>query len=415
MTNVEVHIDLPGGPRRVGMLFRYARHGGEAVAFKYHNDWLADRARFPLEPGLALNAGVLSPAAGHSMFGSFGDSAPDTWGRKLLQLAEQRRAEHEGRAVRTLAETDYLLGVADVWRQGALRFRNVGTEVFETNVTQNAPKSAQLGPLIGMIDRILRKEEAEDDLYAILALGASLGGARPKTSIVDQNGHLSIAKFPKSDDDYAVERWEAVALRLARMAGINAANHQLLDIDGRSVLLSRRFDRSGATRIPFLSALSLLGLKDGERGSYPELVEVLVRHGTHASRDATELYRRMVLNILISNVDDHLRNQGFLWSGAGGWTLSPAYDLNPTPVDVKAHILSTNIDLDTGTCNLELALSVAELFNLKNADARTIIKTVAEATRSWREVAASLGAKALEIRRMESAFEHERLAQALAL
>lgn len=175
---------------------------------------------------------------------------------------------------------------------------------------------------MAVTDRILRDEETDADLQMIFAPGSSLGGARPKASVIDQHGHLSIAKFPKPDDDYSVERWESVALTLARMAGIRVA--------GQAILLSRRFDREGEGRIPFLSALSMMGLKDGEPGSYPELVDVLVQIGAQTKRDAAEPYRRMVLNVLISNVDDHLRNHGFLWLGQGGWTLSPAYDLNPT-------------------------------------------------------------------------------------
>lgn len=348
------------------------------------------------------------------MFGSLGDSAPDSWGRRLLQRAERRRAEHEGRAARTLAETDYLLGVSDVVRQGALRFRGTGNAVFEMYAVQNMPKATELSRVIRMMDRIWGEEELDNDLDEVVALGASLGGSRPKASVVEPDRQLSIAKLPSPDDDFSVERWEAVALQLAKMAGVVVADHQLLEIDGQSVLLSRRFDRDGSRRIPFLSALTLMGLKDGERGSYPELADVLARHCAYPFRDAIELYRRMALNVLISNVDDHLRNQGFLWH-ADGWSLSPAYDLNPTPVDVKAHILSTNIDLEAGVCDLDRVLSVAELFNLKAADARMIIKRIAEATRHWREVASSLGARAAEIRRMESAFEHHRAAQAARL
>ena len=199
------------------------------------------------------------------------------------------------------------------------------------------------------------------------------------------------------------------------MAGVRVAAHELIEVAGQAILLSRRFDREGERRIPFLSALSMMGLKDGERGSYPELVDVLVQTGAQTKRDAAELYRRMVLNVLISNVDDHLRNHGFLWLGQGGWTLSPAYDLNPTPVDVKARILTTTIDLDDGTCDLALVLSVAGLFSLSAADARDIVREVAQVTRRWRDVAAAAGARPAEIRRMESAFEHDDLVKALAL
>jgi serine/threonine-protein kinase HipA len=157
-------------------------------------------------------------------------------------------------------------------------------------------------------------------------------------------------------------------------------------------MLSRRFDRAGNTRVPFLSGMSMLGLKDGERGSYPELVDVLTQYGARAREDARELYRRMVLNILISNVDDHLRNHGFLWSGPEGWSLSPVYDLNPTPTDVRPRILTTNINLDEATCDVELALSSAEYFSLGPKDAAAIVKEVALVTKTWREVATVAGA-----------------------
>jgi serine/threonine-protein kinase HipA len=332
-----------------------------------------------------------------------------------MQRAERRRAQREGRAVRTLAEADYLLGVADISRLGALRFRYAGREAFEAPTAQGVPGLVDLGRLMAVTDRILRDEETDEDLQMILAPGSSLGGARPKASVIDQHGRLSIAKFPKPDDDYSVERWEAVALRLAAMAGITAAGHELLEVAGRSVLLSRRFDRAGGVRTPFLSAMSMMGLKDGQRGSYPELVDVIVQNGAQAQRDAAELYRRMAFSVLISNVDDHLRNHGFLWLGQGGWTLSPAYDLNPTPVDVKARILTTNIDLDEGSCDLDLVLSVADLFDLSAAEARQIIKKVAAATRTWRDAAAAARARPAEIRRMKSAFEHGDLQKALAL
>jgi serine/threonine-protein kinase HipA len=209
--------------------------------------------------------------------------------------------------------------------------------------------------------------------------------------------------------------WEAVALRLAARAGIRTPEHQLIRVAEKPVLLSRRFDRNGSTRVPFISALSMMGLKDGDRGSYPELVDVLTQHGAQAAVDARELYRRMVFNVLISNVDDHLRNHGFLRTGRNGWTLSPAYDLNPTPADVRQRILTTNISLDEGTCDLDLVVSVAGFFGLAAIPAKAIIKEVATATATWREIAAASEARPSDIRRMESAFEHTDLTKALAL
>lgn len=248
----------------------------------------------------------------------------------------------------------------------------------------------------------------------ILAPGSSLGGARPKASVIDQHSRLAIAKFPKETDDYSVEVWEAVAL-LAFRAGIRTPDFELIRVADKPVLLFRRFDRDAVTRIPFLSALSMMGLKDGERASYPELVDVLTQHGARAAVDAHELYRRMVLNVLISNVDDHLRNHGFLWTGRNGWTLSPVYDLNPTPSEVRQRVLTTNISFDEGACNLDLVQSVAGYFGLGPVPARGIIKEVATAVATWREVAETIKARASEVQRMESAFQHDDLTKALAL
>jgi len=415
MADVEVHVDFAPGLKRVGTLHRHARRGTEALTFEYHAGWLDDASHYSLEPALPLGRGAFAPADDAAIFASISDSAPDTWGRRLMQRAERRCAEREKRTVRTLQELDYLLGVSDVSRLGALRFRNVGAETFQSPTSAGVPGLIELGLLLQITDRILRDEETEDDLQIIFAPGSSLGGARPKASVIDQQNRLAIAKFPKETDDYSVELWESVALTLARHAGIRTPEHELLRVADRPVLLTRRFDRTEDARVPFLSALSMLGLKDGERGSYPELVDALTQYGARAREDARELYRRMVLNILISNVDDHLRNHGFLWSGRNGWTLSPAYDLNPTPVDVRPRILTTNITLDEATCDLDLALTSAELFGISLEEAKGISRQVGAVVSTWRAVAATAGARPSEMRRMASAFEHNDLTRARAL
>lgn len=415
MSDIEVHIDFVPGPKRVGTLHRHARRGGEAISFEYHPAWLEDAARFSLEPALSLGRGAFVPADGSRIFGSIGDSAPDTWGRRLMQRAERRRADRQGRSVRTLQELDYLLGVSDVSRVGALRFRNVGEDIFQSPTSVGVPGVVELGRLLQVTERVLRDEETDEDLNLIFAPGSSLGGARPKASVIDQHGHLAIAKFPKETDEYSIELWESIALLLAARAGIRTPEHEIIRVANRPVMLSRRFDRGPEARVPFLSALSMLGLRDGERGSYPELVDVLTLHGARAGDDARELYRRMTLNVLISNVDDHLRNHGFLWAGRNGWALSPVYDLNPTPADVRPRILTTNITLDEATCDLDLVLSVAEFFGLALQDAKAIAKDIAKVTSTWRDIAAAVGASQTEIRRMASAFEHNDLTRALAL
>ena len=413
--DIEVFVDFAPGLKRVGILHRQPRRGSEVISFEYHPDWLTEKVRFSLEPALTLNRGAFVPARGQQIFGSIGDSAPDTWGRRLMQRAERRRAEREGRAVRTLMEIDYLLGVSDISRLGGLRFRRTGEEQFQSPTAAGVPAMIELERLLQITERILRDEETDEDLQMIFAPGSSLGGARPKASVLDPRGRLSIAKFPKETDEYSIEVWEAIAMQLAARAGIRTPEHELITVAEKPVLLSRRFDRDGGTRIPFLSALSMMSLKDGDHGSYPELVDILTQYGAEASTDAQQLYRRMVFNVMISNVDDHLRNHGFLWKGPGGWTLSPVYDLNPTPIDVHQRILTTNISLDEATCDLDLVLSVAEYFGLARDGAKAIIKAVAAATATWREVAAAKKARPAEIRRMASAFEHDDLKKAIAL
>jgi serine/threonine-protein kinase HipA len=415
MADFEVHIDLNGETRPVGIARCNRARGAEIILFEYSRAWLNDPAHFALEPALALTRGTFAPSAGLPTFGSIGDSAPDTWGRRLMQRAERRLADREGRAVHTLTESSYLLGVADETRLGALRFRWIGEEAFQAPTHVGVPLLIELGRLLQITERILRDEETDEDLQLIFAPGYSLGGARPKASVVDQHGHLSIAKFSKETDDYSIETWEEIALRLADRAGIATPQHELIHIGGKAVMLSRRFDRAGEVRIPFLSAMAMLGAKDGQRGSYPELVDALTQHGAQAKSDAHALYRRVVFNVLISNVDDHLRNHGFLWLGYAGWSLSPVYDLNPVPSDLKARVLSTNINLDEGTCSLDLLESASEYFALTLAQARETIKEVATVTSTWREIAKTSGARAVEINRMATAFEHDDLTRALAL
>jgi serine/threonine-protein kinase HipA len=408
---IEVYAELGGAAHLVGVLRVLARGGRTKAAFSYVAGWSKVPGHFSLEPAMAVGRGVFTPDRGREMFASIGDSAPDSWGRKLMQRMERRTAKREGRAARTLSEADYLLGVSDIARLGALRFRRPGQDSFQAPLREGGiPPFIQLPRLLQVTQRVLRDEDTDEDLLLLFAPGSSLGGARPKASVADRGGHLAIAKFPRDDDDYSIGAWEEVTLRLADSAGIRTARHRLERIAGKAILVSLRFDRdAGGCRIPFLSAMSMMNCIDGEHGSYPELVEAIRTHGSEADADAAELFRRMVFNILVSNVDDHLRNHGFLWTGTAGWRLSPAFDLNPVPVDVKAHGLSTNISLDEATCSIDLALENAGYFGLSLTDAAATVNAVSAATSLWRSTAAAVGIKAAEIERMESAFEHDEL------
>jgi serine/threonine-protein kinase HipA len=246
----------------------------------------------------------------------------------------------------------------------------------------------------------------------LLAPGSSLGGARPKASVRDYDNRLLIAKLPHPNDETNQPAWEAVALRLASSAGINASECRLEAIANRSVILLGRFDRVGTQRIPFLSTMSLLGASDNESHSYLEIADALRQCSAAPDEDLIELWRRIVFSILISNVDDHLRNHGLLWEGRGGWRLAPAYDLNPTPTDIRPRSLSLAIDDQDHTASLQLAFKVAEYFGINDKAARRIASEVGLAVASWRREAQGFGIRAAEIDRMESAFEHSDLRQA---
>ena len=412
---IETYIDLFGQTCRVGTLYRIPAQDRETVSFEYHQDWLTNPNRFALEPGLRVGKGRFYPEQGREMFGAIGDSAPDSWGRQLMRRSERRQAEAEGRNINTLHETDFLLGVSDISRLGALRFKREGDKAYQAEPTSGVPGFVRLGRLLESAQRIERGEETDEDLHMIFAPGSSLGGARPKASILDRAGNLTIAKFPKETDEYSLETWEHIALILARKAGIDCAETELVGIAGRPVLLSRRFDRSDMGRIPFLSAMSMLQLKDGDRSSYPEIIDELANYSAQMKKDAPELFRRMIFNILISNVDDHLRNHGFLLGGKDGWVLSPAYDLNPTPQDVRRRILTTAISPDDATCSLSLALDQIQYFNLKLGAAKEIVREIGRAVSHWREIAAGIGQTKSQIDRMSSAFEHEDLKMARSL
>ena len=315
----------------------------------------------------------------------------------------------------TTGEADYLLMVDDEARQGALRFaeREGGPYLAELGPTK-IPPLIELPRLLSAVEHVVSDTGSDEDLRLLLAPGSSLGGARPKASVRDRDGHLVIAKFPNKGDEVNVVLWEAVALTLAEKAGIPVPAWRLESVAGKPVILLRRFDREETRRLPFLSAMSMLGAKDNEARSYLEFVDVLRQHGAAPKEDMLALWRRIVFSILISNTDDHLRNHGFLWAGLAGWRLSPAYDFNPVPVDIKPRVLSTAIDLDDTTASLKLAMQVASYFELPQKEARQIAAGVGRAVSGWRRTAAKLGLTAAETDRMASAFEHEDLKAALA-
>ena len=413
---VFVYADLDGTAHLVGTLWARARRGKEGARFEYAPAWLDHPARFSLEPALALGPGPFHTAADTPMFGAIGDSAPDRWGRALMRRMERRRAEREGQVPHTLHEIDVLLLVDDEARQGALRFaeREGGPFLREEGVTR-IPPLVDLPRLLSAAERVLADKDTDEDLRLLVAPGSSLGGARPKASVREKDGHLAIAKFPRRDDEFNTVLWEATAMALARNAGIAVPAGRIETVAKQPVLLLRRFDRDGARRIPFLSAMSMLGARDHETRSYLEIVDALRQHGAAPRKDMEELWRRLAFSILISNTDDHLRNHGFLYEGRDGWRLSPAYDLNPVPVDLKPRILTTAINEDDNTASLALALDIAGYFGMDASRARDIAAQVGQAVSKWRNEAARHGLTKAEVDRMASAFEHRDLEMARAI
>lgn len=368
-----VYMDYSTGPVLVGHLWSRIRKGRDSATFEYDPAWLNHKERYALEPALVLAPGPYHTGTDRPIWGAIGDSAPDRWGRVLMRRVERKAAEREKRTPRTLFEIDFLLRVDDELRAGALRFSETkGGPFLAEPGAFRIPPIVELGRLLEATERVLADKEDEDDLRLLIAPGSSLGGARPKASVRDANGRLAIAKFPHRDDGADIVLWESVALSLAARAGITVPQWRVEPVAGKSALILGRFDRDGARRIPFLSAMSMLGAADNEPHSYLEIAEALRRYGAAPNEDLHQLWRRAVFNVLISNTDDHLRNHGFLYESAKGWRLSPAYDMNPVPVDLKPRILCTAIDPDDPSASIDLAFAAARYFGL---DRPTIYST----------------------------------------
>ena len=273
---VFVYLDLQGVPIKVGQLWARYRNGKESISFEYDRNWLNHPNRFSLDPALKLATPLFYTSSDKPLFGAIDDSAPDRWGRLLMRRSERRNADRQKRAARALKEIDFLLMVDDEGRQGALRFKREEQGSFLTTYDQNhIPPLVSVGKLLTAANHVLQDSDTEEDLRLLLAPGSSLGGARPKASVRDRDGHLAIAKFPRKDDEIDTIAWEAVALTLAKKAGIDVPEWRLEPVGRKSILLSRRFDREKNTRIPFLSAMSALEAKDNEMHSYLEIADAI--------------------------------------------------------------------------------------------------------------------------------------------
>jgi serine/threonine-protein kinase HipA len=406
---VKVFILLGNENIRVGTLWFHVRGSRESASFEYDQKWLTHPEKFAFDPALQLTEGAFHTRPGINIFGAIGDSAPDRWGRILMRRAEAIKSKSKNNTSKTLFEIDYLLGVTDEIRQGALRFSISPNETtFLAPKEKNSiPPLVDLPKLLSATERFIEHDETLADLKLLLAPGSSLGGARPKASVRDKDGSLAIAKFPRKDDEFNVVVWEALALTLAQNAGIIVPVWRLETILEKPVLLIKRFDRDNKQRIPFISAMSMLGAVDNEQHSYLEMVYALAQNGASPTQDMQQLWRRIVFTIMISNTDDHLRNHAFIYERYKGWRLSPTYDLNPTPIDIKPRMLTTAIDFNDTSASLEIALAVAKDFRLQKKQALDVIKEVSSAIKKWRQIASKLGLSKQECERMSSAFQYE--------
>lgn len=410
---IEVDVQIGGQDLPAGRLWTH-RHGqSESATFSYREDYLQRADAYEIDPSLPLQSGQHQTALRHALFGAMSDCAPDGWGRRLVRRAEAQRAREAATQQRALAEIDFLLGARDDLRQGALRFRARGSEHYLAANAKGVPDLIMLRRLLNAAEELERDEPTSEDLHLLLHGGSSLGGARPKAHVLDAHGHLGIAKFPSPNvDEWDVIRWEAVALELAEAGGIKVPEHELHLVEGRPVLVVRRFDRDASGRLGYMSAMSMLQARDGEQASYLEIAEAIEERSPAVNADLRELWRRIIFTTLISNTDNHLRNHGFLRESTAGWSLSPAFDLNPDP---EGKQLATAIDESNAEASLATALDVAGLFRLSKAEARQIVVELSTATARWQEVARALGLATSELQRLAPAFEHEQQVEARKL
>ncbi len=391
-------------PVLIGILYSERLRGKEIFSFEYDNNWLKSDYAQLLDPDLQLYQGTHYLSNNKSNFGMFLDSAPDRWGRLLMQRREAAMAKIEDRDRQTLYETDYLLGVFDGHRMGALRFKLEKDGPFLDDTIEKATAPWTSLRELEEISLKLEDDAAIEDpryiewLSILFAPGSSLGGARPKASIVDTHGNLWIAKFPSRADQADTGGWEIVSYELAKAAGIQMAESQAKKFSGKNhTFLTRRFDRTQSIeRIHYASAMTMLGYKYGdsyENGvSYLEMVEFLSANGANIKADLEELWRRIVFSICVSNVDDHLRNHGFILTPKG-WVLSPAFDINPTETGTG---LKLNISETDNSLNLDLAMEVHEYFRLSESRAIQIMDQVKNSVRRWRNIALHYGISKLE-------------------
>ncbi len=395
---LEVHVDWKGQTHFVGRLFAAER--GASVSFEYAPEWLERDDAFAIDPtSLPLQRGAHH---GATLFGAIHDCGPDRWGRVLIERAARKKVLPQ----KPYRDIDYVLAVDDMSRVGALRFRMDSNGPFLATTTEKIPPLVRLNALLRATDAIHNESETSQDLRFLLGAGSPLGGARPKAVVVLKDERLALAKFPKPDDTRDIAAGEILALTLARNAGLNVAEHQLVPVGRHSVAVITRFDRVRGNRIPFISGSSLLGLPQDNPGAYTMLADGIRRFGNDVSSDLHELWRRLIFSLLASNHDDHLRNHGFLMHKPGRWSLSPAYDLNPVPEMDRVHANKTPISEERNEPAIGIALDAAERFGLKISESKRILRKVIDAVSAWRKTGRQWRIKASTLDAYASAFDH---------
>lgn len=400
MTTVEVFVDRAGEPVLVGQAHVTQARGQVSTTFLYDPGYLSGDGT-SIDPTLPLVMGAQHQAG---LVSAFADSAPDRWGRNLIEKAERVRARDEGRAPRRLDDLDFLLGVSDDTRQGALRYRLTGSAAF-LGKPATVPRLVSLPELLRASDEVDSDEDSSRAVKQLLDTGTTgLGGARPKASVRLEDGSLAIGKFPHGSDQWDVMAWEATALDLLEAAGIRVPLRRLARVGERSVLILRRFDRTGdGHRVGYISAMTALSAADGEHRDYAELAEAMRDLSWSPRADHHELFDRVVASVAFGNTDDHLRNHGFL-ADRGSWTLSPVFDVNPNPDPQRAR--STSImGADAPPDEAEALLALAEECGLSPAHARERMTRVAGAVSGWRDAARRNGIREQEITMMADSIE----------
>ena len=397
-------------PKLIGILSAHQGKGRKSFSFEYDQAWLKTKEQFLIDPDIGWFSGQQFPVQKEN-FGIFLDSMPDTWGRTLMKRRESQIAKEENRNANKLYDIDFLLGVFDESRMGAIRYKTDPNGPFlDFNQDFPTPPWSSIKELQHSVEIIESEKESSEVkkwLAILMAPGSSLGGARPKANILDENKHPWIAKFPSKNDTINKALWEYLAYQLAKACDIEMAESKIQKVAGRyHTFFTKRFDRLAGERIHFASAMTMTGnneetIKDSTP-CYLDLAEFIQYSGCNIERDLHQLWRRIVFNISISNTDDHMRNHGFLLQ-ADGWQLSPAYDINPS---IDKDGLAINIDTDNNALDFDLAMSVGEYFQLNNQQMKTILDELLGAVSNWKTFAKNIGISRAEQEVMEAAFKY---------